>query len=366
MKTESMITGPTLFIDEEKCRNNISKMAEKASRLNLQFRPHFKTHQSLGVGRWFKDEGVSKITVSSVKMAAYFSKEWKDITIAFPINWFEIDTINRLASDIHLTLLLESIETADFLEKNLTNQVDIYVKINVGNDRTGLPPDSTDIIEQLLGKVSKSDKLVLRGFLGHAGQTYHCRGHDAIVREHEKARAIMSSLKSYFASYFPDLMISLGDTPSCSVAGNYEELDEIRPGNFVFYDLMQHQIGANQISQIAVAVACPIVSVHPERSEVVVYGGAVHLSKDRIVDKEGIIFGRLAEKKEKAWGDIIPDSFVTRLSQEHGIISVPSGDIHRYKPGDYVMVLPVHSCLTADVLPYYMTFDGTIINKLNR
>ena len=70
-----MITKPTFLIDEIKCKSNINFMAEKAASHNLIFRPHFKTHQSLEIGSWFKEIGVSKITVSSIEMASYFSVE---------------------------------------------------------------------------------------------------------------------------------------------------------------------------------------------------------------------------------------------------------------------------------------------------
>ncbi len=77
------------------------QMAQKAKAHNLIFRPHFKTHQSAEIGNWFKDEGVNKITVSSVQMAEYFAESgWKDILIAFPVNIRETEQINRLASKI--------------------------------------------------------------------------------------------------------------------------------------------------------------------------------------------------------------------------------------------------------------------------
>jgi len=63
------ITKPTLILDEAKCKTNSAFMADKARRHNLELRPHFKTHQSLEIGRWFKDAGVKKITASSLDMA---------------------------------------------------------------------------------------------------------------------------------------------------------------------------------------------------------------------------------------------------------------------------------------------------------
>ena len=81
------IKRPTLLVDEAICRENIRWMAEKAARLGVNFRPHFKTHQSKQMGRWFREEGIKSITVSSVSMAKYFNEDgWDDITIAFPLN----------------------------------------------------------------------------------------------------------------------------------------------------------------------------------------------------------------------------------------------------------------------------------------
>ncbi len=338
-----MIIKPTLFIDEKKCRENINNMFSKVKTNKLEFRPHFKTHQSLEIGSWFKEVGVTKITVSSLSMAEYFSTQWNDITIAFPTNILEIETINTLAKKITLNLSIENEESILFLNDNLKYKVNIFLKIDVGYHHTGIDPKNSDLINTILDNIDTDPFLNFIGFLGHAGHTYQCRTHKAIKEEHAKSLDIMAKLKDKYATRYPNLIISLGDTPSCSVADNFSGVDEIRPGNFVFYDLTQNLIGSNSISQIAVAVACPIVAIHKERSEIVVYGGGVHFSKDRLEDKEGLVFGRVVKKEKNAWGDLIPDTYVKSLSQEHGIISVPKNDMYKYKIGDYLMILPVHS-----------------------
>ena len=55
---------PFLQLDEVKVRNNIKKMAAKASGSGIKFRPHFKTHQSLEIGNWFREFPIDGITVS--------------------------------------------------------------------------------------------------------------------------------------------------------------------------------------------------------------------------------------------------------------------------------------------------------------
>lgn len=355
-----MIIKPTLLLDEKKCWANISRMYKKALTHKVQLRPHFKTHQSLEIGSWFKELGVNKITVSSLSMASYFSKDWHDITIAFPTNINEIDTINELASKITLNLAIENIESITYLSKNLKSKVNIFLKIDVGYHRTGIEPSNIDLINNILGLINPSPLLTFVGLLGHAGHSYTCRTPEDIRKVHSLTLKIMAKLKNQY----PDAIVSLGDTPTCSVADDFTGVDEIRPGNFVFYDLTQNKIGSNSPSQIAVAMACPIVAIHKQRSEIVVYGGGVHFSKDRLEDVEGIIYGRVAEKVENGWGNVIPNMYVNNLTQEHGVITVPEALLDNYTIGDHLLILPIHSCMTGSLMKEYVTINGRSINRL--
>ena len=70
-----------------------------------------------------------------------------------------------------------------------------------------------------------------------------------------------------------------------------EFITEIRPGNFVFYDLDQLKIGSCQLEQIAIRLVCPIISIYKERNTLLIYGGSVHFSKDYIIENEKKCFG---------------------------------------------------------------------------
>ena len=333
----------------------------KAQKNGVQFRPHFKTHQSLEIGRWFKELGTDKITVSSLEMAEKFSGQWNDITVAFPVNILEIATINKLAEKIHLNLLIESTDTIEFLKKNLKHEVGFFIKIDVGYHRAGILPTDSGVIESILRIADMSSLLDFKGFLTHTGQTYVCRSKEEIRRTHQTSIAQLLALKEEY----PDAMLSIGDTPSCSVIDDFSAVDEIRPGNFVFYDLMQYCIGSCEISQIAVAMACPIVAIHKNRNEIVMYGGGVHFSKERLEDDEfGTIYGKVVEKKGNSWGNVIPGMYVKNLSQEHGIVAVPNSGISDYKIGDLLFILPVHSCMTANLMKAYYTTEGRVIERV--
>jgi D-serine deaminase-like pyridoxal phosphate-dependent protein len=302
---------------------------------------------------------MDKITVSSLDMARYFAAEWEDITVAFPVNILEIDTINELAEKIRLTLLVESKEAIQFLQENLKYSLGFFIKIDVGTHRTGIDPENKKAIEEILSLCSTDDKLQFKGFLAHAGHSYQCRSRKEIQKVFNETALIMAKLKAQYIHDYPDLLISVGDTPGCSVVSDFPGIDEIRPGNFVFYDLMQVQIGCTDFDHIAVAMACPIVAIHESRNEMVVYGGGVHFAKDRLEDEKlGVIYGRVVKPKNGGWGKIVPGMYLRSLSQEHGIVVVPEGKISKYKIGDYLLVLPVHSCMSADLLRQYLTTEG--------
>lgn len=327
-------------------------MAGKAKRSNVVLRPHFKTHQSREIGQWFRNEGIHKATVSSVSMAMQFADAgWEDITIAFPVNLLEIDEINKLASSIKLQLLVESEETVRFLSRHLHHQVGFFIKIDVGTHRTGVDPKNFDLINAILRSAKEGKKLTFKGFLAHAGHSYSCRHHEDIIKVYDETTAVLNPLKAHYIQDYPDLIISYGDTPTCSVVDDLSAVDEVRAGNFVYYDLMQLQISSCTLEQIAVAVACPVVAIHPQRNEVVIYGGAVHFSKDRIeLDNIGVIYGQPVYTESYSWGTSIEGAYLTRISQEHGILTIPTEKIKNIHVGDIIPILPIHSCLTANLL----------------
>ena len=341
-------------------------MADKARRHNLVLRPHFKTHQSREIGNWFWEEGTEKITVSSLRMAQYFARDmWKDILVAFPVNILEIETINLLAGEIRLSLLVESAETVKFLQEHLESAVNLYIKVDTGLHRAGVHWNDHKTISEILVSINKSGITNFTGFLTHAGNSYKSRNIREIQTVHEESTSRMVSIKNQFIKQYPDLVISGGDTPTCSTMEDFSMVNEIRPGNYVFYDVSQTIIGSCLPGQVAVAMACPVVAVHKERNEIVIYGGSIHFAKDNITDHDGITnYGRVVRNNGDGWGEVIRDSYLKSISQEHGIVSLPSDIIKDYKVGDIIKILPVHSCTTANLMKEYLTVTGKKISMM--
>nr|WP_321453001.1 alanine racemase [uncultured Carboxylicivirga sp.] len=361
-----MIKSPTLLLDKNKCLSNIERMMNKAQRNNVTFRPHFKTHQSAQIGEWFREKGVDCITVSSVKMAYYFAENgWKDITIAFPANILEWENMNQLAANINLNIVIESLETIQFLEQKITSPVGVYLKIDTGYGRTGIKADNFEMVHNLLKHLKNCHNLIFIGYLCHTGHTYNATSKSEIETINKAATEQLLALKTFMSSDFPLAEISFGDTPSCSILNEFSDYNELRPGNFIFYDETQANIGSCTTNDIAVALAVPVVAKHPERNEIVVHGGAVHLSKDYSKNKNGeVYYGTAVSLNKYNWDTNKKIGEVTKLSQEHGIIKVSKDVMETTKIGDVLAILPIHSCLTANLMKEYLTTNGEIIKMM--
>ncbi len=360
------IKTPTFLINEAVAKKNIQVMVDKAKLNQIRFRPHFKTHQSAKIGNWYLDAGVRCITVSSVTMANYFAAAgWKDILIAFPVNILEINEINLLAQRVKLGLLIDSVIVFDAINNALESKVDLWIKIDTGYHRSGLFWENFEDIIFLAKKINSSKKMKLKGLLTHAGHTYQAKSPQEILEIFSQTRfRLLAVKKKIQESLDTSIEISVGDTPGCKISEDFLGIDEIRPGNFIFYDVQQYCLGVCSLSEIAAMLACPVVSVYPERNEALIYGGAIHLSKDIAVCSNGNKVYGLVHIPGKKFDDDVQQSYVRSISQEHGIIHMPSQKLSLLSPGKLVLVYPTHSCLTLQAMQDCYQLDGERIQTM--
>jgi D-serine deaminase-like pyridoxal phosphate-dependent protein len=293
-------------------------------------------------------------------MADYFANDgWENITIAFPLNIREMETINQLAGRVKLNVLIVNKEVIPSLEKNLGHPVGLFIKIDTGYHRTGVDAADHKSIQEIVDLLEKNNLLQFSGFLTHTGQTYRSSSAQEILNLYQDTVDKLVKLKEKIHTRGERIILSVGDTPSCSLVKRFDNIDEIRPGNFVFYDLMQYHLGSCTPGQIAVVLAVPVVAIYPERNEIAVYGGAVHLSKEYITLPSGKrSYGGIVQFNETGWKDLEKDCYVSGLSQEHGIIHAGRQLMNRTKIGDLIGIIPVHSCLTANLMKGYLTLEG--------
>ncbi|RTE86523.1 MULTISPECIES: alanine racemase [Gammaproteobacteria] len=353
----STLTGPTVLVNRTRAKRNIESMKAKAEAAQVQLRPHFKTHQSTIIGKWFGTPETTPIAVSSLKMANEFaSAGWRDIHIAIPVNPRELPALNNLASKVNLTLSIEHEDTLELLS-HLSHKVAVSVEVDTGYGRTGIHWQQYGRIKRLLDALQAHKQVNQLGLMVHSGHSYLAHGLKDIQGVHQESSHRLKELLDMMDWQGEPLRVSIGDTPTCSQMSTFPGATEIRPGNYVFYDLQQKLIGSCDWNDIALAVACPVIARYPEREEVVVHGGAVHFSKDSAEMNGQKVFGQVMHTTENGWGAPVGDAYIKGLSQEHGKIHLPKTMIKDLKLGDMLVIVPAHSCLTMSAMGEFICFD---------
>lgn len=363
MKIESLST-PALIIDRPRLIRNLDRMRTKAERSNVIFRPYVKTHKSVEIGRLQFGGTVGPITVSTLSEAEFFADDgFRDITYAFPIAPAKLARAATLARQIdRLNLLFDHPQTLDAIESFARDNgivFDLWLKVDCGYHRAGVDPDDPTSLD-LARRAANSAGVRFHGFLTHAGHSYQASTRDEILAIAAAETSVLQKFRKMFedAGGRKGLSISVGSTPTASVVDRFDGADEVRPGNYVFFDAFQAAVGSATLDEAAALVLTEVVGVYPAQSKVMIDAGALALSKDLgATHLKGNGYGVVLDLNRRE----LPLEIFS-LSQEHGQVRAPRD--HSFAVGDRLLIVPNHSCLTAAMFDrYYVVDDGEVTDE---
>lgn len=367
MTTLADLPTPVLILDRSRLMANIARMQARAKALGVSLRPHLKTAKSamvaeLAVGK------TGAITVSTLAEAEYFAKAgFHDILYAVPMAPQKFEQVGALIkSGIDIKIITDHpavAQAAAEAGQRLGITFRVMIKIDCGLGRAGIAPDSDLLLP--LGKALAQPGAALAGVLTHAGHSYGAKDTAEIERIAEEERAaVVKAAERLRAAGLGCPIVSVGSTPTALFAKDLTGVTEMRPGNFVFFDLFQAGLGTCAMQDIAVSVLATVVSHHPVRNHVLIDAGGLALSKDTGANRNapGTGYGRVCRPD----GALPLDGMnIHDVHQEHGLLGGPEAppvDFAAYPPGSRLRVLPNHSCMTGAMYDrYYVTDGGTEI-----
>lgn len=361
------VKTPGLIVDLSRVRKNAKRISQIAALNSVRLRPHVKTHKCIEVARIQTEGSGGAITVSTLAEARAFATcGFTDITYAVPIESGKFAAaIDILRSGVKLNLLTDDANTVrqlDLAAAEAGAVFDVFVKIDCGTHRVGVEPHSSQAVE-IPRQLSDSKNLNFAGILTHAGHSYNAATADEIfaVARHERDSMVeLAGRLRHRGIEVPT--VSIGSTPTMSVIDHLDGIDEIRPGNYIFFDAFQATLGSCGFDDTALTVLTAIIHKDGTRRRLVVDAGAVALSKDRgpVGLDPGCGYGHVLDVEGNETG-----MRITGMSQEHGEIEAGDSDLFdRLKVGDRLRVLANHSCLTAAQHSHYNVLeDGQITGR---
>jgi D-serine deaminase-like pyridoxal phosphate-dependent protein len=359
MNLDSLKT-PSLILDVAKVKRNAERMTQRIKQFGADLRPHIKTHKCLEVARIQTAGHSGAITVSTLAEArAFAANGFSKITYAIPVEPGKFAEAIEISRDCELSLLTDDIDVPDQLNdaaKHAKVHLNLFLKVDCGYHRCGVEPTSREAVE-IPRRIANASNLRFAGILTHAGHSYNCQTKAEVLDLARHERDLMANFGDVLRKEVGEVpIVSIGSTPTITSVDHLNGIDEVRPGNYIFFDAFQATLGSCSFDDCALTVLASVVHRDRSRRKVIIDAGAIALSKDR---------GPLQLNPDCGYGRVLDLAgedlglTVNEMSQEHGVVKAKDEDIlDRLTVGSRVRVLANHSCLTAAQHSYYNVLEG--------
>lgn len=357
----STVKTPSLLLDLNRVKRNAARISDIVRSNGVRLRPHIKTHKCIEIARLQTAGHDGAITVSTLAEARDFAKHgFSDITYAVPIERGKFDEcVDIIRGGVKLNLLTDDAATAKLLDEAACRagvKFDVFVKIDCGTHRVGVEPHTAEAVDTPR-QLSNAKNLNFAGILTHAGHSYDVRTVEEIKAVARHERDVMVELAGKLRGLGIEVpTVSIGSTPTINHIDHMRGIDEVRPGNYIFFDNYQATLGSCGFDDCALTVLAAVVHRDASRRKIVIDAGGIAMSKDRgpvgldplcgygrVLDLDGVDTGLRLDT----------------LSQEHGVIhAADDAAFNRFQVGDRVRILANHSCMTAAQHAHYNVIEG--------
>ncbi len=377
MPALSALPTPCLVIERSRLERNLRTMQERAESAGVALRPHIKTHKSIAIARRQIELGARGLTCATPAEAEVLVHAgFDDVRLAYPIvGRGKLERLERLARSARISFCIENRGAAEaasrLFEERGAVPAEVLIEVDTGYGRTGVPWDTQEAID-LARTVRSLRGLSLTGLLTHAGESYNGpegdeSEQDALERtsrtESERILAVAHRLYDAGLAAPERFELSVGSTPT---ATRFEQrrngpfsITELRPGNYVFFDLTQVALGTVPLDACALTAYATVISRRRDAAgeRAVLDAGKKTLTADRRYGSEG--YGMVLSAQTLGENECpAPSPGVTlhSLSEEHGWLRLPEGS--ELGLGDRVRIVPNHACVAVQTQERCFLIDG--------
>ncbi|KAJ6022895.1 uncharacterized protein N7446_013248 [Penicillium canescens] len=403
------VPKPAAILDVAIIRRHCETMLQTVKTLNVGFRAHVKTHKTpeiakLQIGNNPTANFIASTPLEIETMIPLLQSLQKarptNILYGIPLIPSQIPRLAKIAKKLgpnSLSLMIDHPDQLPFLAdfaREAGSPANIFVKVDTGYHRAGLPPSSLNK-NGLLEKISAAEAAgtaLLLGLYSHSSLSYN-GSTPQIAMSHLIAEirgckdALESNAHLLLKEKKRELVISVGATPqvvssqnllrhdSCVEARELRSLlkdpnlnVELHAGVYAILDMQQ--VSTNAVAglggiedEIALSVLAEVCSVYNdgerERAEALVAAGTLALGREPCGGYDG--WGVVSSWRRGGNGD--GRLVVQRISQEHAIVAWEGGlglEKIPLRVGQVIKVYPNHACVTGAYYGWYFVVDSDL------
>lgn len=333
IKNIDKIDSPALLIYQDRVEENIrllKSMIDDPQRL----RPHVKTHKTTEVCLLLMQAGISKFKCATIAEAEMLAMaKAPDVLLAYqpagPKVARFISLIKKYPTTAFSCLVDNNASATAIADAAKANslEIEIYIDINAGMNRTGIAPG--DAVLQLYKDCASLRGLQIKGLHVYDG---HIRMQDFEERTlacNEAFLQVENMKVQLIKNGFEEPVIIAGGSPTFLIHAKRGTV-ECSPGTFIFWDKGYQDLCSEQPFLTAALVITRIISL-PDETKICLDLGHKAIASENEISKR-VHFLNATDLK-----------FVGH-SEEHLIAEAPAG--HMYKAGDVLYGLPYHICPT--------------------
>lgn len=348
------IPSPSVLVFLERVNENIDRMIRMAGSVD-RLRPHCKTHKMSAVVELLLERGIRKhkaATIAEAEMLADVGVN--DVMLAYNIVGPNIDRVVELARrhpDVQFSVTADHAVPIDALSVAAAAagvQIGVFMDVNVGQNRTGIAPDSPHALS-LYSLISSLPGLTAAGFHVYDGHQRHQSLDErrrAVQAEWVRVDALRQTCQQA-GLQVPTLVC--GGTPTFPVYAEMQDATiQLSPGTCIFHDTGYGSQFSDLPFSPAVAVLTRVIS-RPTENRATLDLGNKSIASD-------------PPRGQRVYFPALPLAVQDIHNEEHLVLVDESAAT--LSPGDALLGIPTHICPTSALHErVYVIAGGTVSDE---
>ena len=236
---------PCLVLDLDAMNRNVQRMAEFCRRHGVRLRPHAKTHKSADIGRVQMQAGAAGICVQKTSEAeALIDRGASHVLISNEvIAPMKLMRVANLAQRVagrggQLGIVVDSLHGIAALASAMqlvSTHIDVYVEINVGQNRCGVAPGAAAV--PLVQAIAQHTSMRFAGLQAYNGKLQHLRSMaERRAAVAQVASDIQATRDALADAGFEVPLVTGGGTGAFGLEAACGQYGEIQAGSYLFLD----------------------------------------------------------------------------------------------------------------------------------